>query len=297
MSPDRTPASPATICGVTGAGGYVGSRLVRSLRADGMQVAEFRSDPAPGQANLRRFELKEPPEPALFRGIDLLVHCAYDFKALGWDEIRSINIDGTRRLFESAARGGVRRFLLVSSVSAFPGCRSLYGRAKLETEAIGAHFGAIIIRPGLVFGPNPGGMLRALDRLAAFPFAIPMLGAGDAVQYVAHEDDFGRLVSLAATQPARFGQAPLVAAHPRAYSLREIMTALSNARRRKPRFIAIPSGFIAAGLFLAESSGLRLRIRRDNLVSLLHQNPAPDFAALEHLGINFRPFSAPGFPE
>ena len=281
------------VCAVTGSGGYVGTSLVRRLRADGATVIELRTGPEPGQAGQRRFNLREQPGADLFRGVGLLIHCAYDFRAKGWEEIRSANVEGTRRLFGAAARAGVGRFLLISSISAFPGCQSLYGRAKLETEAIASGFGAVVLRPGLVFGPRPGGMLGSLNRMASLPVLIPLLGSGGAVQYVAHEDDLGALVSLAARSPGEVGTAPIVAAHSRGYTLREIMTALARARGRSPRFLPIPIGLVSAGLSLLEAAGLRLRIRRDNLVSLLHQNPSPDFSGLQRLGQSFRPFSPP----
>jgi nucleoside-diphosphate-sugar epimerase len=281
------------VCGVTGSGGYVGSRLVRRLRADGAGVVEFRGAPPAGQTALRKFQLEGAADSALFRDIDVLIHCAYDFKARTWSEIRSVNVDGSRRLFESAARAGVKRFVLISSISAFAGCRSLYGRAKLEIEAMAADRGAVVVRPGLVFGPRPGGMLRALDRLSTFPLAVPIVGAGNAIQYVAHEDDLGGLISLATRRPDEMTMAPVVAAHRHAYTLRAIMTSLSLSHGRRPRFVPIPAGLVAAGLSLLEAVGLRPKIRRDSLVSLLHSDPAPDFGPLERLGLNFRPFGPP----
>jgi nucleoside-diphosphate-sugar epimerase len=280
------------VIGVTGSGGYVGSCIVRHLRAAGSQVIEFHSSPVIGNDRARKFRLQEQPVPSEFAGVDVLVHCAYDFGVLGWEEIQSVNVEGTRRLFEAASLGGVRRFVLISSISAFEGCKSLYGRGKLEAEAIAAKLGAVIIRPGLVFGPNSGGMMLALDRLATFPIAVPMVGSGEAIQYLAHESDLARLVSAVIERPADAGVAPISAAHPSGISLRGIMTVLCLAGGRRPHFIGIPSPMIAAVLAVAESAGLRLKFRRDSLVSLLSQNDAPDFACIERLGIAFRPFSA-----
>jgi nucleoside-diphosphate-sugar epimerase len=240
---------------------------------------------------VREFRLQERPSPANFVGVDVLIHCAYDFGAWGWKEIHSVNVEGTGRLFESASSSGVKRFVLISSISAFEGCRSLYGRGKLEAEVIAAAYGAVIIRPGLVFGPNPGGMMQALDRLAAFPFAVPMVGSGDAIQYVAHESDLVRLISAVIEHPSDAGVIPISAAHPGGISLREIMTAICLSRGRQPRFLTIPAEFIAGALSMAETMGFRGKFRRDSLVSLLHQNVCVDFSGIGSLGVSFRPFS------
>ena len=293
MAADRPMSSGSPVCAVTGSGGYVGSGIVRRLGADGAAIVEFRRNPAPGQSSHRRFSLGAKPELSQFSGIDVLVHCAYDFKAHGWNEIRSVNVDGTRQLIESASKAGIARFVIISSISAFPGCRSLYGRAKLEIEAIAADYGAVIIRPGLVHGPRPGGMFSALGSLAAFPVAIPMLDSGGAVQFLAHEDDLGNLISMAVMRSAGVGTAPIVAAHSRGYTLAEVMTAIAISRGRKPRFISIPSNLASVGLLVLESVGLRPRFRRDSLISLLNQNLDPDFSILKALGLSFRPFEIP----
>ena len=76
-----------------------------------------------------------------------LVHCAYDFKPLRWDEIRAVNVEGARKLFPAARAAGVEKIICISSISAYDGCRSLYGKAKLEIEKIALDNGALVIRP------------------------------------------------------------------------------------------------------------------------------------------------------
>ncbi len=275
---------------VTGSAGYVGSLLVRCLRNVGARVIELRRMADPGEPGVRRFRLEEDPAPAIFSGLDALVHCAYDFKAWGWDEIREVNVEGTRRLFSAASRSGVRRFVLISTISAFPGCNSLYGRAKLEMEAIAAEYGAVIIRPGLVFGQRPGGMVGSLMKLVSLPGLVPLVGDGRCLLCLAHEDDLCRLVVRAVAQPAVLGATPIVAAHDRPYTLREIMSALGKARGKRLHFLPMPSALIDFGLRIVEGMGFRPRLRRDSLRSLLNQDPAPNFAPLKNLGLDFRPF-------
>jgi nucleoside-diphosphate-sugar epimerase len=279
----------ASVIGVTGAGGYVGSVLASRLRGAAGGLIELRRTVPPGRADVRPFDLRDTAAPAVCAGLDALVHCAYDFRAHGWDEIRAINVEGTRRLFRAAIAQGVRRLILISSASAYPGCRSLYGRAKLETEAIAADCGAVIIRPGLVYGDRPGGMVGSLSKLLALPF-VPLVGSGKSILYAAHEEDLARLVEVAVAGAGGVGSVPIVAAHSRGYSLREIMSSLAAAQGLRPRFVSVPTWMVGGSLRMAEALGLRLRIRYDGLVGLLYPDPAPDFGPLERTGVDFRPF-------
>jgi hypothetical protein len=117
-----------------------------------------------------------------------------------------------------------------------------------------------------------------------------MVGDGHYPLYLAHEDDLRRLLILLATRSSGLEGQPFVAAYERPYTLREIMVALARVRNRQVRFLPVPAGLIDLGLNLVESVGLRPRLRRDSLVSLLNPDPSPDFAPLTGLGIGFRPF-------
>jgi hypothetical protein len=59
---------------------------------------------------------------------------------------------------------------------------------------------------------------------------------------------------------------------------------------KKVRFISLPWRLVWAGLKTAEACGLRLNFRSDSLVSLMHQNPAPDFSPNAAAGLICRPF-------
>lgn len=284
-------------CGVTGAAGYVGSVIVRAFRERGVRVVEFCRGSLPPGSTVRPFDLRRPIAPAALEGLDALVHCAYDFAPGRWPEIREVNVEGTRRLFRAAFEAGARRLLLISTISAFPGCRSLYGRAKLEMEALASEFGAIVVRPGLVYGKKPGGILGSLDKLLRIPWAVPIVGSGNAIQYTAHEEDLGRLVVRLVMEAPASREGPIVAACERGYTLRRIMAARIEARGRRARFICVPACLVTAALRAAEQVGFRSRLRYDSLVSLLNQNPAPDFSGLRRLDVAFRPFVVERGPE
>lgn len=278
------PQRPLT-CALTGPAGYIGSVLAAALSAANHAVVPLSRDPA-RLAGARRFSLAEPIAPGTFANVDALVHCAWDFAAASAADVRRINVDGSLKLLDAARAAGVRRTVFISSMSAFDGCRSIYGKAKLDVERRASD--VVAVRPGLVHGPRPGGMVAALAKLTALPL-IPLPGAGGQPLYLTHQDDLAQLVLtlLAATDRP---PAPLIAAHDQPLAFRQILRRLAAAHGRRPLLCPFPWQLQWLALRSAELVGLRPRLRADSLISLLHQDPHPDFAAARAVGVTFRPF-------
>ena len=272
---------------ITGAGGFVGSHLARGFEEAGWAVTRFSHSASGADPTTVRFHLGEAVDPAEFqqREIGSLVHCAYDFERLTREEIESVNVEGTRLLLEAARAGGVERMVVTSSISAFPGCRSLYGKAKLE-------LGALVIRSGLVYSDGPsdeGGMFGSLARSARRGL-VPLLDGGGHPQYLIHVADLFHLVRAYCLGELADPGRPLLAASPRAWSLRDLVAALARRQGRRPRFLPIPWQPVWAGLRLAELAHLRVPYRSDSVISLVHQDPRPDFETLAATGIAAREF-------
>ncbi len=243
---------------VTGAGGYVGSRVAASLRVTGAEVRELT------RASGFRLEGSVPD----LSGIDGLVHCAWDFSARSAGEIQRVNVEGSRRLLHAASEAGVERIVFVSTLSAFPGCRSLYGRAKLAVEATVRSLGGQVIRPGLVWGPEPAGLYGALTRIAQLR-VLPMIG-GSKRLHLSHEDDVAALVG-ALLAGERLEQ-PVVAADLEPLSLEEILGRIAG---RRPLLIPIPWRLAWLGVRTLELAGLRPAFRSDSVVSLVSLDETP----------------------
>jgi len=276
-------------CAVTGANGYVGGVLVRALRAQGHRVVALqrvRASQTP-DGDTRHYSLTEPLTPGLLRGVDVLVHCAYDFSGVAWRDIEYANVQGTLRLFEAAREFGVKRILFISSVSSFDGCRSHYGRAKLAVEQRCVEFGAVIVRPGVVYGPGAQGMMGSLAKMVRLP-ATPMVGSGRQKLLLVHEEDLGRAVAALAVRGDAPVGVPIFAAAMTPVSLKDLMRMTARAKGRSPLFLPIPWRLIWLVLKAAETCGLRPRTRSDSLVALVHANPAPDMSRAASLGLVFR---------
>jgi nucleoside-diphosphate-sugar epimerase len=287
---------PARSCAVTGASGYVGSRLCEHFVKRGWNVfalSRRRSDCSGGPVHVP-FQFDGLISSEVFRrnGIQVLVHCAYDFGPRKWEEIRRINVEGSTRLLRAAKEGGVQTIIVISSISAFEGCQSLYGRAKLELEKIGTEFGAGIIRPGLVYGKHAsGGMFGALQKSVRKSAIVPLIGSGRQVQYLVHEEDLSELIFKVSSGEIKLPRKPVVAASPRAWPVRELLAVMASAQGARILFFPVPWRCVWLGLKAAETCGVHLPFRSDSVVSLIRQDPSPDFSfAAEYDG--FRKFSA-----
>ncbi len=275
-------------CAVTGANGYVGSVITDRLRQEGLTVYGLQRR-AQTDAPTIAFSLGDAIEPDVLQGIDVLIHCAYDFSLVRWDDIEKINVQGSLQLFDAAEQAGVKKIIFISSMSAFEGCRSLYGRAKLAIEKQAERYRLCIVRPGLVYGDVPSGMVGALNGLLSMTRLIPLVG-GHQVMYPVHEEDLGRLIhTLIGAGEAYVGQ-PIIAAQQPGMTFRDIIQTLAKRKGKTAIFVPVPWQGVWLLLKSAEMLGLRPNFRSDSLVSLINQNPAPDFTFAKQIDQPFRAF-------
>jgi nucleoside-diphosphate-sugar epimerase len=278
------------ICLVTGTGGYLGGCVKRALDLRGWQVIGLTRQPRPGSSDVR-FQLGHEVASADLAGAQALVHCAYDFKALSWKAIQATNVAGSEKLLQAARQAGVERLVCISSISAYDGCRSLYGKAKLAIESIAHSLGAVVIRPGLIYGDPPAGMFGRLVRQVEGARVLPLFGGGSQVQYLVHDQDLSDCICRAVEAPKAFGAyVPITIAHEQPWTFRQILEEIARAKGRRISFVPVPWRLVWAMLRLGELCHLPLDFRSDSLVSLMYQNPSPAFGPQRELGFTCRPF-------
>jgi nucleoside-diphosphate-sugar epimerase len=279
---------------VTGASGYLGGRILSHLRAAGGEpIALVRRPQAPGRSSpigqpARRYALGEPLEPFLLDGVETVVHAAWDLSSRG-AEIRAVNVCGSLALLDGlAARGG--RAVLISSLAAFAGARSRYGQAKLELERAVLQRGGVVLRPGLVFGVDAGGLFGAMVAAISSHRFAPLIGGGWQRLFVTHDLHLCELV--AQIVGGRFSpERPVFAAHEVPTTLRAIAVQLAQADGRRLAVIPLPQRLAYLSLRAAEVAGLPLSFRSDSLLSLANPIPLDQIAALERAPVKFPPLA------
>jgi nucleoside-diphosphate-sugar epimerase len=182
---------------VTGASGNVGTSLLRSL-ADEPAVDSVlglcRRVPKADfpKVEWRSADVARSPLRPLFAGADAVVHLAWLIQpARDQRLVRSVNVDGSARVFHAAAAAGVGTLVYASSIGAYargPKDRrvdeswpttgiatSFYSRHKAEVERLldrfeseHEHVRVVRLRPGLIFKREAASGIRRL-------FAGPLL--------------------------------------------------------------------------------------------------------------------------
>lgn len=269
---------------VTGAGGFVGTRLVERLVCDARGLV---------RAGLRRpAAVAHGAEPVLIdmdpqsdwrvavNGIDVVVHLAARVHVMRETvadpeaEFRRVNVAGTLNLAEHAAAAGVRRFVFLSSVKVngesgiyteadAPAPDDPYGASKLEAEtalrALAARTGieVTIVRPPLVYGPGVRANFHALMRAVAHGIPLP-LGAVDNRRSLVALDNLLDFIVTCAVHPAAANETFLVSDGDD-LSTPELVRRLARAMRRRAILIPVPPALLAAAAALI---GQRAAARR-----------------------------------
>ena len=257
---------------VTGATGFVGSRLVSSLLRDGVEVvASSRSPHGRNDIQWLHLDLPSRPPPDVFKNVDVVFHLAAHAHAIAaglGDQYlyERVNVEGTSVLARAAADSGVGRFVLLSSVKAMHPPSSMpilendlrfpkdpYGlskrHAELVAEAIALSSGMdlVIVRPVLVYGPGAKGNLAALmDRLILGRYP-PLPDVHNRRSLIGLVDLVEALI-ISAVHPAAAGQT-YVLTDGEIYSSRRIIDALARAAgvKSQPRItIPVPALRLAA---------------------------------------------------
>ncbi|HEY3237159.1 MAG TPA: NAD-dependent epimerase/dehydratase family protein [Polyangiaceae bacterium] len=168
---------------VTGASGFLGSHIAEQLSKQGRRVRALVRKTS-NTAFLRTLEGVELAEGSVedfesvlkaTQGVEAVVHGAALLYARRPEDFRRVNIGGTENLLLAARRsnGGMRRFVLVSSLSAagpsddagrpvpddiLPHPVTEYGRSKLAAERAALAFKdelpVTVLRPPLIYGPR-----------------------------------------------------------------------------------------------------------------------------------------------
>jgi nucleoside-diphosphate-sugar epimerase len=273
-------------CAVTGAFGYVGSRIASALAADWTVLPLGRSV---GPEGIRwTFDSPSIASELRARGVTALLHSAWDFRHPKAADNWQTNVEGSRRLIEAAQAAGVQRIVFISTISSFDAARSEYGKSKLAVEQLVLAAGGTVIRPGLVWGDRPGGMFGSLKEQVSKGKVVPMIGDGRYPQYLVQEDDLAEAVRQAMNPAtaAAFAGRVLTIAHPDGWLLRDLILGIAKREGKSVKLVALPWRLVYTALKTAETLGLKLNFRSDSLISLIYHDKNPQFAA----DVPVRPF-------
>jgi nucleoside-diphosphate-sugar epimerase len=287
MSDQHPPPSMRLL--VTGASGFIGSRLALFAHRLGMDVR------ATGRAELdieheRLNELRaagvavEPgllQDAALVRTLlqdrDVLIHlaAAQHESAMPESYFQAANVDVVSRLLDESHRAGIQRFVYGSTIGVYgeatdelldedspvrPG--NMYTRTKHQAESLvrarSEEFGTCVVRIGETYGPGDLRLLklfRALDR-----GRFVMIGSGTNRRQCIHVEDLIRGLLVTAQHPAAAGET-FILAGPQIMTTNEMVAQIAAALGRTAPRTRVPLWPLLAAAGVMETLLRPLRIQ------------------------------------
>jgi nucleoside-diphosphate-sugar epimerase len=166
----------------------------------------------------------------LVEGAEAVAHVAAVYRTAGHPDsyYRDVNVGGTERVLEAAARAGVGRFVHTSTVGVHGSVRNppadesapfepgdVYQETKAEAETLALRFHrerglpVVVVRPGAIYGPGETRLLKLFRAIARGRYAV--VGSGRPHYHLVYIEDLLDGYELALTHPAAPGEAFIVA--------------------------------------------------------------------------------------
>lgn len=278
---------------LTGASGFIGSRVAKILAAKGVEIVCLLR-PTSKTHRLAKIDFidvrgdlnnKEAIAKGM-KGCDAVIHLACtsswsDIRTAG-AQIEAVAVDGTRNVLEAAKAAGVERFVHVSSVTALNGSdypevfdesatyslssRNLpYSHAKHRAENVVREFAdkgldVVVASPAEVYGPDDDAMITAGNILEILNASPP--AACDGGTSIAHVDDVADGI-VASLYRGRRGERYILGGEN--VSLHDLMEKVLKLAGRRASIVDIPNDAAVRLCHLMNDSGLPPPIPMDVL--------------------------------
>jgi nucleoside-diphosphate-sugar epimerase len=251
---------------ITGAGGFTGLALARTISAQGRAVrglvrrAAGSPELAAGGVEVITGDVRdEAVVRRAVRDVELVYHLAAVFRraAVPDSEYRSVHVDATRLLIEAAADAGVRRVVHCSTVGVHGDVQGdapatedapfhpmdVYQQTKLEGEWMARETArrvglqVTVVRPGPIYGPGERRLFKLIGGVARRRFRL--LGDGRPRFQMVYVDDLIDGLLLAGEQPDAAGRTYILTGS-EAPTLAELVNEIADVAEVPPPRLRLP---------------------------------------------------------
>lgn len=294
-----TKIAPSAGVLITGASGFVGTRLVRRLVESGRFAFVRATDVLPPRERIDGVEygtwdVREPAPTELANGVSTIVNLAAVHRTPGHEphEYYDTNVLGAVNTAALAREAGVSRIVFTSSISVYGYAETTidegaplqpasdYGRSKLIAEQVlqewyreGRDRRLVVVRPGIVFGPGEfGNYSRLAKALRQGYFAYP--GRRDTVKSGGYVDELISSIFFAIDHAAP--QITYNFAYPDPSTTEQIVESFRKVTGWRIKAPTLPMGAVLAVARIFEALdgvGLRNPIHRERVRRLSHSTP------------------------
>jgi len=284
---------------VTGSTGFVGSRLVNALAAEGRYSVTTATRLSNSVSSIEKAAQVQIGEigpltkwAKALRGQDVLIHvAAVAHMPSGDDEIlaryQSVNVEGTLNLARQAADAGVKRFIFLSSVGVNGNTSEVpyrltdkvnpqepYAESKRHAEeglkevCSTEGMELVIVRPPLVYGPNAPGNFGSLVRWVEKSLPLP-LGAIHNKRSLVALDNLVDLIVTCIDHPGAANETFLVS-DGEDMSTTQLLRGVAEAMGKPSRLIPVPAGLLQFGATLLGKKAVAQRLLGSLQVDISH---------------------------
>ncbi|GAB4380286.1 MAG: SDR family NAD(P)-dependent oxidoreductase [Calditrichia bacterium] len=286
---------------VTGAGGFIGFNLANYLADSGHQVAgvdlHYPEHPFDGKdprfetvrSDFRNWSLMKD----LLKDKDVVFHLASAHLQISLDESEywDINVHSLRPLLELSRKGGVKRFIHVSSVGVYGNLKtwpadeesechpqSIYGETKIAGEEEvrkfyrETGFPVVIVRPAWVYGPGCPRTLKIYRTLKKKRFI--MIGKGENLRHPIFIADMLEAFRITMDHEKAVGETFIIAGE-KAITTTELVEGFSSS-------LDIPGPLLRIPYFL----GKTMAVTAELLFGIIKKEPPLSRRSLEFFDTN-----------
>jgi dihydroflavonol-4-reductase len=259
---------------VTGATGFIGGHLVKTLQSEGLPVRALVRPNSQPPAGVEAFFGEIWDESVLnsaTRGVARVIHLASSFRYNDVDDEwhRKTNVLGTKALARACLENGVERLVHVSTIGVHgavgnrmadestefnPG--DIYQRTKVESELWVREFcrdkpmELVVVRPCATYGPGDRRLLK-LFRQARWG-VMPWVGSGQGRLTYVHVQDLVDFLQLCAVHPEAPGQI-FICGDSRPMPSRDLVRLLARFMGRNLRVLPLPLVPVMAAAVVCKS--------------------------------------------
>lgn len=246
---------------LTGATGFIGSRILATLQLRGHEVWCAGRRPPVHSVGWMAIDFRRALQPVQWRpllvGVDVVINAVGIFRESGDQRFAQLHDEAPRALFSACVEAGVQRVVQLSALGVEQRITG-YQRSKHAADAFlrALPLDGIVVQPSLVFGADGDSAARLLT-LAAMPL-LPLPGHGRQRVQPVHVDDVVEAICRLVEAPpaARAGGRSVPLVGPEAITLHDYLQQLRFAIGLPPAAaLPLPAPLVNLAARLGERRG------------------------------------------